>query len=65
MLFAGVFGCAFLLQFLVILFTVVAAVTHSNDQDIVDSFLYSQIRYNGAPKVIGQKYVETGECDGN
>ena len=39
--YAMVFGGCFLAQFLVILFTVVAAVTHSNDQDIVDSFLYS------------------------
>ena len=39
--YAGVFGAAFLLQFLIILFTMVAAVTHSNDQDIVNSSLYT------------------------
>ena len=56
-LYAGIFGGCFLLQFLVVLFTVIAASTHSDDTSIVNSFLYSQIRYNGAPKAAAQ------DCD--
>ena len=39
--YAGVFGAAFLLQFLVMLCTMIAAVTHSSDEDITSSMLYT------------------------
>ena len=39
--YAGVFGAAFLLQFLVVLCTMIAAVTHSSDEQIAGSPLYS------------------------
>ena len=38
--YAGVFGAAFLLQFLIVLCTMIAAVSHSSE-DIVNSFLYT------------------------